>query len=269
MADDWLAAARRLDPNRLIPAKLGGEDVALLKTFLRYLLCLYVMCITNSIADERGVLLGDHFTPLPDLGADMIPFFDLVWLADSLSHAACGIVALRCYCHVNAKRLGITFLDLHTVLVLLRCTTLPLTVLPAPRFVCSYRLEMRPAHFLLEPVVRMLRPGGMSSWCHDMLFSGHGMLYMLTALFLNESDTVWWRLVGWSLCFTGFFALLAARVHYTVDLWLSCVLSTLVFQLWKNEVRQYLSPCVYVNLGDRRHRGADVRGAFIFDDVAK
>jgi hypothetical protein len=33
-------------------------------------------------------------------------------------------------------------------------------------------LGPKPSHFLIEPLKRMAKPDGMSSWCHDMLFSG-------------------------------------------------------------------------------------------------
>jgi hypothetical protein len=224
--------------------KRTGDEVALVKTLLRYVLVLYVMGVTNDLADGRGTLLPDSYAPLPDIFFDFIPNWQGVgWIPDKMVSFAYMLVLGRILtAQANRLRLGMAFVELHTCLLLLRCVTVALTIFPAPTLKCAYKMPSKPSYFLIEPILRMLRPDGMSSWCHDMLFSGHAMLFVLAALFLSQSSgSKFWRYIGWVLAIPGIFLLLAARVHYSVDIAVAIIITTLVFEQWKAEIAALFS----------------------------
>lgn len=170
----------------------------------------------NELADARGTLIPEQFRPLPDLGFDFIPHVaGTVWVSDLLLKLLFAVTFLRVFMSQHRKRLACAFIEIHTCLMLLRSLTVPLTTFPASQPLCSYKLATKPEHFLIEPLKRMMQPDGMSSWCHDFLFSGHTIVFTIGGLFLNDSrGTLWWRAIGWFLSAAGVITLIMARYTY-------------------------------------------------------
>jgi hypothetical protein len=91
-------------------------------------------------------------------------------------------------------------------------------------------LAEKPGYVFMQPVWNFLRPHGMSSWCHDMLFSGHSMFYIIAALFLHDAGyhCLFW-LAGWAMAATGILALICSRMHYSVDVAIAIIIAVLVY----------------------------------------
>ena len=77
----------------------------------------------------------------------------------------------------------------------------------------------------------------MSSWCHDLLFSGHTVFFTMAALFLHDSGGHWaWRVCGWIGASIGYFVILASRVHYSVDVTIAIIITSLVYLQWRVDI---------------------------------
>jgi hypothetical protein len=214
------------------------------KTVLRYLVTTYVMAMTNDLADARGALLPDKFQPLPDLGFDFVPQIpELARLVDPLLTALYAAVLLRiALSPTNRRELACAFVEMHMSLMLLRCLTVTLTTLPSPVTRCTYALKQKPALLFLEPLYHMVRPDGMLSWCHDMVFSGHTMFYTIAALFLHDARGHWaFRFWAYATLLGGVFCLIAARIHYSVDIGIALIIAVLFYLNNRHEFCAYLA----------------------------
>lgn len=213
-----------------------NSDVA--KTLLRYLVAAYVMGATNDLADARGVLLPDRFEPLPDLGFDYLPFVpDAKHVADVFVTSMYAVVLVRVFISKYKNELFCLFIEMHICLMLLRSATVAMTTLPTPSMTCARRLQEKPGLVFLDPAVHFLKPGGMSSWCHDMLFSGHGMLYVIAALFLHDAGGyIVFPLIGWTLALVGTLCLIMSRMHYTVDVAIAIIIAYFVYLRSRREI---------------------------------
>lgn len=196
---------------------------------LRYLFVLYVVAIVNDVADNRGTLLPRATPSLPDVVHDLLPFFAE---ASQFSDAATMLLYMSLAALISTQRavadLFCEFLDLHAKLMLFRCLTVPLTTLPSPLPGCE-TLERIPFSFL-NPLKRVLLPGVLSSWCHDLIYSGHTVLYFLIALFfrdLKSHDFI--KLLVWIVAGTGTLALLVSRLHYSVDVLIGATITILMY----------------------------------------
>lgn len=204
------------------------------------MLGIYAMAVIAELADIRGLLIGEQDRALPDIGFDVIPYTpSAVWVPDALNQLMLFIVILRIFCSVKRKRLACAFMNLHITLMILRCACMPFTTFPAPSPLCYQKYAERPDHILLVPIKRILERGvaSLSSWCHDLLFSGHTVFLIIGALFLHDSPgEIWWRIAGWSCSVSGCLMLIATRIHYTTDVIVAVILSVLVYDRWRDEL---------------------------------
>jgi len=201
-------------------------------------LAAYTMAVVNELADVRGLLVNDHDKTLPDIGFDVVPYTPgAVWLPDALNQLILAVVALRIFLGPQRKRVACAFMNLHMTLMLMRCLCLPFTTFPAASPACHGKYMARPDHILIVPIKRMLHSGGLSSWCHDLLFSGHAVLFVIAALFLHDAaGELWWRAVGWLTCVAGCLLLVSTRQHYTADVIVAILVSVLVYGRWRPEI---------------------------------
>jgi len=144
----------------------------------------------------------------------------------------------------------------HGTLMLFRCLTMSCTSLPDAHPQCRdgganqspfgdlpphlgggssvERVMLDPGYFV-ETTFRMLMPG--NTTCGDMVFSGHTMLLMLFSLTFHtyhKRTQTYWALNGvktavWAWCVVGLLAILATRLHYTIDVLLGMYLSLTVW----------------------------------------
>lgn len=201
-----------------------------LRSLAHLVVALYLMALANDVADYRGFLLPPDAAILPDVAHSVLPlvhagaqFSDLMTLL--MYFAAIAIVSTK----VEACALLCEYFDLHAPLALLRSVMVPLTTLPSPVPGCRDRGE-RVSLSLLGPLTRVLMPTILTSWCHDLIYSGHTVVYTLTLLFVYDLNVhLALPIIIWTCAVAGCIALLSARVHYAVDGALSIAFTTLMY----------------------------------------
>lgn len=198
------------------------------------------MAVVAELADMRALLIDRRDQTLPDIGFDIVPYTPAaLWLPDALNQLVLGVVIMRIFCSAKRKRLACAFMNLHITLMILRCMCVPLTTFPAASPSCYETFTAHPDHILVAPIKRFMQRGALSSssWCHDLLFSGHAVLFVISARFLHDSGgEIWWRIVGWLFGVVGCVLLVATRIHYTADIIVAIILSVLVYDRWREEI---------------------------------
>lgn len=181
--------------------------------------------------------------PLPDLGFMLIPeqAADSPWrpLSDILTAGVPVLFVLQSALmrRENRCRVISAFFRCATVCYFLRMLTLAVTSLPGPAPHCRLGSpDYHPPTTWIDIVTRVGPIYGQYNSCGDLIFSGH-MAYTNSAvlLYLRQLDRnfprysklrwtlgVWYMAVLATLCIAG-------RKHYTVDVVLGFVVSTLVF----------------------------------------
>jgi len=220
------------------------ENLQLYHTTAKYLIAAYIMGVCNELSDLRGTLLSNRNKTLPDLGFDILPYSpSVVWLCDPLNKLALALVLARILRSQNKKLLACIFMDAHITMMLLRGVCLPWTTFPAAFPECYNRLTAKPDNIFIEPIKRMFRADGLSSWCHDLLFSGHAVVFVLVAMFLHDSGgAIWWRLIGWVGGLFGCLLLTITRQHYSIDIIVAIIITYLVYLQWRKEVIRLFQP---------------------------
>jgi len=206
---------------------------------------------TNNVDDVVGTSVHCLQRPLPDIGFDHIAYREeLHWAPDSILNALFALVLLRIAITPPHRRaLIVTFLELSSALLILRALTVTLTTMPTPQGHCPYHVPLQPAHFLADPAIRFMGPG-LSTWCHDLMFSGHASLFTLCASFVAESRTYAWRTGAWILWAFGIYTIIATRMHYTLDVWIACLISALLFQFRKRRLH-----AIYIDSNNITQKG--------------
>ncbi len=224
---------------------------------VRYVLTIYVMALMNDLADARGTLLPANAAILPDIGHDFVPFWpDLGWLAD-LMLVSLYLLVLACSCLLPRRfELICAFVDMHVLLMLFRCMTVSLTTLPAPVQRCDIMLKSKPLPLFINPLVRIFSAGGMRAWCHDMVFSGHSIVYTLASLFLWDANVALLRLAGILMSCVGVLCLIASRLHYSLDIFLAAMITALVYLQFRSELLVNLHEREALQIG--RLSGSDI-----------
>jgi hypothetical protein len=205
---------------------------------MRYVLTIYVMALMNDLADARGTLLSANAVILPDIGHDFVPFWpDLGWLAD-LMLVLLYLLVLANSCLLPRRfELICAFIDMHVLLMLFRCMTVSLTTLPSPVQRCDIMLKTKPLPLFINPLVHIFSAGGMQAWCHDLVFSGHSIVYTLAPLFLFDANVhALLRLAGFLMSSVGIMSLLASRLHYSLDIFLAALITALVYLQFRSEL---------------------------------
>jgi lysylphosphatidylglycerol synthetase-like protein (DUF2156 family) len=197
----------------------------------RYLVALYFVALFNDIADQRAQNLPRNSVILPDLLHDLLsPDEDAKYLCDFIT-----LLLYFCFLAViSTKKRWLHFLcefiALHTVLLVLRCFLVAITTLPSPVQSCNMH---KPAEFsLLNPIKRLLLPSVLSSWCNDLIYSGHTVIYVLVSLFVIDlSENSFVVAFVCILSAVGVGGLLVARLHYSVDIFLAAIITFLLYKI--------------------------------------
>lgn len=240
----------------------------------RYLATIYVMAMVNDMADARGVLLPESSKPLPDLGHEIVPFWpETAPWTDTILIALYLLVIARCLMARRRYELICAFVDMHVLLMLIRCLTVTLTSMPAASPYCLTRLQTRPYPIMLNPLMKMIEPGGMRSWCNDLVFSGHTLVYMLASLFMTDALSSggghWlFTAAAYPLTFAGIFFLIAGRLHYSMDIFVAMTISTLVYLHFRPEIVVNFDDDMSLASDARVARVAAATGAAAADDDA-
>lgn len=205
-----------------------------------------------------------QFNPLPDLGHRIIgewaevPFFHIEagLMPDIVLVTLIVLTVLFAAMQPTRWIIFRRWFSVHGTLMLFRCLTISCTSLPDAHPQCRdgganqspfgdlpphlgggssmERVRQDPGYFV-ETTFRMLMPGNIT--CGDMVFSGHTMLIMLFGLtfhtYHRRTDSYWAvngvKTLIWVMCVVGLLAILATRLHYTIDVLLGMYLSLTVW----------------------------------------
>ncbi len=222
------------------------------RALVRYSLTLCMVAIVNDLAEMRGALLPPNSAVLPDIGHSLLPFIpEMAKLSDSCLLLLCLVLIVLIAARQHSRcNLICEFVDLHTFLMLVRCFTIPLTTLPGAQAACNAEHTLSPESL----TTRVLQPDFLTAWCHDLIYSGHTVFYTLAALFIFDlqrphhalSAAMLLVALGGSLC------LLVSRVHYTVDVALAAIITTLAYAVRR--------PVILQCIGGATEKTADPRG---------
>lgn len=175
------------------------------------LFCLLLTSSLSKYASKRGVeALNFVSPPLVDFFHEMLPFHEEgPFLSDVCVLIIMGIFLWAIWRSHSVIELTIEFLGLHSILLLLRITSITLTILPSPVPVCRdiqrfescswckgdffpffffspSTLTNFPSNSFLD--IRDLIPTLSASYCNDLMFSGHTMTMLLCTLFTQNSN---------------------------------------------------------------------------------
>lgn len=224
-----------------------------LSSALRYVFALYVMALFNDMTEVRGQLLPEDAGILPDVMFDLLPYtpelgkcIDLVLICLYATVVAWSATFERRFDLICA------FVDMHVLMILLRCLTVNATTLPPSLPDCARirHPNIKPYPLFINPLLRFA-PGGMSMGCHDLIFSGHTVIYTLASLFMHDvaRDYRVLRFATHLLSLTGVVCLLASKMHYSIDVVVAVIIMFLVYLQWRptvlalvNEERRLLLP---------------------------
>ena len=181
--------------------------------------------------------------PLADIGFLLLPEIEGPFsnLSDLLT-AICPILYALHTAGMTRKercRVFVSFFRIMSICYGLRTFTVPLTSLPGPATHCRLdAVNYHPPTDWIDVVTRIGPMHGQFNTCGDLLFSGH-MCYTNVALllYLRNLDQRWphpkWLHIRWIVAslYLLVVALLciAARKHYTVDVVLGILISSLIF----------------------------------------
>jgi hypothetical protein len=222
---------------------------------VRYVAAVYAMSRAGHMADARGPLLENPVAVLPDVGHDLVPFHpELAIAPDVILTLQC--LGLLAFCAGFKRRndLVLAFVDMHVVMMALRSMCVAITVLPTCVHSCRLRHELGHAR-ASESLSEWLQNGGMASNCHDLVFSGHTIVYTLMfLLFVDASGApLLVRLLNFALSLAGVFTLLSSRLHYSLDIFVAVAMTALLYLQWR--------PSVVEHLRDRDDDEASIAGA--------
>ncbi|KAL1920653.1 uncharacterized protein VTP21DRAFT_1030 [Calcarisporiella thermophila] len=213
---------------------------ALFPGLVYFLICLYVACLANAYMDRKN---GSNYLPasqryrLPD------PLMDSTYsgfqksglptnLADTLVTVCAGLILLRIL--LGGRRTCIIARRAFFVvgsMYLFRAPFIVMTVLPNPLFSC----QPSPRDSVWYDALVLLSQSRVS--CGDVFYSGHTILFMVSALVWVEYPLGLHRLLHYLLCILivllsifGAISLVISAYHYTMDVSVAVVF---VFVTWK------------------------------------
>ncbi len=126
------------------------------------------------------------------------------------------------------------FIHMSCIMMLLRTTTLSLTSMPSPNPKC-FDESVAPIEYTGYDgsVFKTIHSVATKS-CGNLMFSGHTMFLTMLYLFENKHKIVPRKLVFLSFVktATGYYYIIACRSHYTIDIWISCLITNMSFRLY-------------------------------------
>nr|CDJ85075.1 Protein SMS-1, isoform d [Haemonchus contortus] len=181
--------------------------------------------------------------PLPDIVFSLIP--EQEWastLGDYMVMATLTSFCLLLVFHQSRAIVARRFLFIGATLYAFRSVTLIITQLPpgyqnnAMR--CRDQVNITLSVFLSRVVEQAIRAGFQEKTkmlCGDMLFSGHTLTMVTSALCIAYYLPAKWRLLQWVSNFfaaVGMSCMIISRTHYTIDIFIAYLLSNFVFRTY-------------------------------------
>jgi hypothetical protein len=170
-----------------------------------------------------GVKLHDMlFELLPDLSDRFAPTLPHYLL---LFQMILGLVSL-----FSSKKLYMyiaQFIFLQSLLTAIRAGAVAITILPMIHVDEHCEKEITSFLQALEYMV-------IYGTCGDFMFSGHTAMAFLTYMFVNEHNPYYaWKLISGLLLGSQMLFLILLRWHYSVDILIACIITWLLFRLYK------------------------------------
>ncbi len=223
------------------------ETLRTLASVIWFGIIAYCMSVVQIIGDERMIESGlTTMTPLPDAGLELLPHPSW-WpkaAADLTLNSYALISLISCCISARINRAGFIFPIIYLrrmfwlfgFCYLLRLMTLGGTTLPSSNTKCLFVKRTFWDYLTTGPLVLI----GKAQTCTDKLFSGHTSLATLLTWFWMATfwtkSTFAQKLLARTYAFIHgsgvFIASLMCRHHYTVDVVLAIIISTLVFHTY-------------------------------------
>ena len=163
-------------------------------------------------------------TPLPDIYHGVLPISLREWHEYSDWFPA---LPLMLFIILDKFKNAVDFLMMVGILYLIRVISFSLTVLPPPDPNCKCDWEEKPKT-LLRKVLNLIYQEG----CADLIFSGHTSIMLMSTLFIiyyyfPNNLLVKFLLVLFNIF--GCMVIIATRLHYSVDVFMATIITTLLF----------------------------------------
>jgi len=143
--------------------------------------------------------------------------------------------------------------------MLLRTTTLSLTSMPNPNPKC-FDESVAPIEYTGYDgsVFKTIHSGATKS-CGNLMFSGHTMFLTMLYLFENKHKIVPRKLVFLSFVKTaaGYYYIISCRSHYTIDVWISCLITNMTFQLYNTYQKSFFET-ILIERDEESNRMIDI-----------
>jgi shingomyelin synthase len=168
-------------------------------------------------------------TPLPDLFHNSFPDDMRNWheYTDWMP-----FIPLILFITLDKGKNLLQFLFLIGVVYVIRFIAFSITILPAPSVICECEWETEPETFLRRMLNILYQEG-----CNDLLFSGHTSLMLMSTLFLIHyclDDSVIAKLFLIMYNILGIILIIGTKLHYSVDVYLATIITTLLFFSFNN-----------------------------------
>ena len=164
--------------------------------------------------------------PLPDIGffylPEMDPFYPNILLTIFAIYFATRFIRTK-----NLE-IFIKLIWYNTIIFTIRLFCFITTILPPIRTDCYYRKESDPLEWLVIIKIIMIN----SNTCIDYIFSGHTSYFVLLYLsFFKFSSYKIEKILFLPYAIIGIICIIAARLHYTVDIIVAVSMTTTVYLL--------------------------------------
>ena len=144
------------------------------------------------------------------------------------------LYVVRCIFMINGLVYLQQLIHMSCIMMLLRTTTLSLTSMPNPNPQC-YVESITPIEYIgFDGSVFKTIHSIPTKSCGNLMFSGHTMFLTMIYLFENKHKIVPRKLALLSLIKTasGYYYIITCRSHYTIDVWISCLITSMTFQIY-------------------------------------
>lgn len=163
-------------------------------------------------------------SPLPDIYHTVLPTKMREWheYADWLP-----IIPLVMFLAIDRFKNAGDFITMISLIYLMRAISFSLTVLPSPDTSCKCEWEDTPNTFL-RSILNILYQEG----CNDLIFSGHTSMMLMSSLFIMYYYLQGKYLQQFMLIMfncIGVFVIIGTRLHYSVDVFIATIITTLLF----------------------------------------
>jgi len=191
-------------------------------TLVFYGACLYLMSISVTYASTR---FPRDQPVLPDLGFDLFPAYSNVMVSHGILFFCIAFLLVRTILHPRGITMIRRFAIVHGIACLFRSITLISTTYPDPQPSCAH---FDPPDGAMEFWVRTVYYHSVLT-CGDLMFSGHTIIYTLTALSAQIFMTTVEKTICWILMTLGCLSLIVVRLHYTTDVFIAIYVTVTVY----------------------------------------